>query len=338
MRAFNLFLLFLLSNALLTAQSTIQLPQQPLEGPGGSTYILDSVVMEDFAEFQDGYWLFRPDKIPTAHNSLVVFNHGYGAFNPMIYGAWIKHIVRQGNIIVFPRYQKNLVSPKPKKFTNNAAIGIKSAILHLREKGWLVKEDFHLSIVAHSYGGVVSAGLANDYKEYGIPKPQAIMLCSPGTGPLKGGLLSSYESIEIDTKLLTLISVNDKTVGEKFGRHVFKTSPQLTHSNLLRQFPDRNGDAKITAGHNECYGVDRQFDTGLYNRSTRRALRIEKVDPMDYLGYWKLFDALRSCSQNGTDCNIALGGTEEQASIGEYSDGKKIRPLKVYTNIDELEE
>lgn len=332
-----LFFILLFTQGLLWAQTTIQLPDQPNSGPGGSAYVLDSVVMEDFAKFQDGYWLFRPENITVAHRSLIVFNHGYGAFNPMIYGAWIKHLVRHGNIVVFPRYQKNLVSPKPKHFTKNAAVGIVSAIKHLRQKGWLIKEDFHLSIVAHSYGGVVSVGLANDYKGYGIPKPQVIMICSPGSGPFKGGLLESYENIEADTKLLTIISVNDRTVGEKFGRHVFSTSPQIKHSNLLRQFPDQNGDARITAGHNECYGIDEQFDTGLYNRSTRRAMRIEKLDPMDYNGYWKLFDALRSCDQNGTNCNLALGGTSEQASLGNWSDGKKIRPFKVYTKVSDLE-
>jgi len=303
-----------------------------------AAYVLDSVVMEDFASTPQGYWLFRPAEISSEHESLVIFNHGYGAINPMIYGAWIKHIVRQGNLVVFPRYQKNLVSPKPKKFTGNAAAGIKSAIENLRSKGWLTENDFHLSFVAHSYGGVVSAGLADDYTGYGIPKPNAVMLCSPGSGPFKGGVLEEYKNMDKDLKLLTIISVNDRTVGEKFGRHIFKTSPQVIESNLLRQFPDQNGSEIITAGHNECYGFDRQFDIGLNNRSTRRAKRIEKIDAMDHQIYWKLFDALRTCSESGKNCNIAFGGTVEQASLGNWSDGSKIRPVKVFTEVKELED
>ena len=134
------------------------LPEQPSNGPGGAMYIVDSVVMEDFAKKPQGYWIFRPDQVTTAFKELIVFNHGYGAYNPMIYGAWLKHLVRRGNIIVFPRYQRNVVSPSPKKFIGNAAKGIKDAIVDLRERELLTNEEFHLSLVGHSYGGVISAG------------------------------------------------------------------------------------------------------------------------------------------------------------------------------------
>ena len=312
------------------------IPGQPVSGPGEASYVVDSVIMENFAKKADGYWLFRPEKVDIPLEKLIVFNHGYGAINPMIYGAWIKHLVRKGNIVVFPRYQKDLLSPRPKKFTQNAATGINAAIQLLRSRNMLTNDDFHLSLVGHSYGGVVSAGLANDYKTYEIPKPQVVMLCSPGTGPLKGGLLENYKGIDADTKFLVMTSVNDRTVGEEFGFHVFKTSPQIEASNLIRQFPDNHDGLHITAGHNECYALDSQFDSGLRNVSTKRALRIGKIDPIDYYGYWKLFDALRECSIAVEHCEIALGGGEKQSFLGEWTDKVAIRPLTIYTEINEI--
>ncbi|MEZ4892408.1 MAG: hypothetical protein R2778_05270 [Saprospiraceae bacterium] len=54
----------------------------------------------------DGYWLFEPADPKPDSAEVVVFLHGYGAYNPMAYGKWIKHLVAKGNIVIYPRYQK----------------------------------------------------------------------------------------------------------------------------------------------------------------------------------------------------------------------------------------
>jgi hypothetical protein len=110
-------------------------PGQPTLGPGGSEYVHESVTFYDHAASADGYWLFLPaDPLPDSAE-VVVFLHGYGAYNPMCYGKWIKHLVAKGNIVIYPRYQKNLVWPRPEHFPENAAKGIRDALEHLRKNG-----------------------------------------------------------------------------------------------------------------------------------------------------------------------------------------------------------
>ena len=58
---------------------------------------------------------------------MVVFLHGWFAVNPGFYGAWIDHLVRDGNIVIFPRYQ-NDVGTMPQDFLPNALAAIRDAL------------------------------------------------------------------------------------------------------------------------------------------------------------------------------------------------------------------
>lgn len=311
--------------------SQIEGPLQPETGPGGKEYVHEEVVFQDFAAEEDGYWLFEPASPRPDSAHLVVFIHGYGAINPMVYGQWIKHLVRRGNIVVFPRYQKNLLSPSPKKFAENAAKAIQDALIELDSGKHVRPIRTHLSFVGHSYGGAISAYLSARYQQMQIPQPKALMLCAPGTGPFKGGRLESYENIASDTKLLVIVHEGDRIVGDKLGVQVFETAVNTPQRNLLRQYKDERGEPEIYDGHNHAYALDTLFDAGIRNPSVRRAYRQAEANAMDFNGYWKLFDALLSCARFDERCEYALGNTPEQRHLGEWSDGTPIRELVVKT-------
>ncbi len=325
---FSLFFIW----QLISAQPTnpvITYPQQNATGFGGSNYQFDAVKMSDFAEKPDGYWLFEPEQSTTDTLNVVVFVHGYGAYNPMIYGKWIKHLVKKGNVVIFPRYQRNLFSPTPKKFAKNVAQGIKDALVELQNSQHAPIHKDHFFLVGHSYGGVIISDLCVNYEAFGIPKPLAAQLCAPGTGGLKGGRLASYEGMSDDLNLLIIASKDDPVVGDEFAELVYKTATNTPNRNYIMQYADYHGRPYILAGHNECYSLDEDFDTGIRNVTAKRALRISSLDPLDYNGYWKLFDALMDYSLTGHNKDFCLGNTPEQTQLGEWSDGKTIRPLEV---------
>ncbi len=324
---FSLFILLFVFQ--FSYSQTILPSNQPNCGPGGAEYKHDSLTIYNCAENQDGYWLYEPTNPKPERANVIVFMHGYGAYNPMIYGGWIKHLVLKGNIVIFPRYQKNLFSPSTDKFVENTMKGILDAIKELKTGDHVIPILDNISFVGHSYGGVISANLSVNYKELGIPFPDVLMLCSPGTGPFNGALLDDYSELPTDTKLLVLVSEDDQTVGDKVGILIYESAINVKNRNLLRQFEDNYGKPKITAGHNESYALDEDFDSGVRNVSTRRAKRKGTIDALDYNGYWKLFDALLDCSRNNNNCNIAFGNTPEQRSLGSWSDGTSIKELEV---------
>ncbi len=308
---------------------SITAPDQPLEGPGSSDYPHEKVAQYDFASKPNGYWLYEPAAPKPEKANVIVFVHGYGAYNPMIYGSWIKHLVRKGNTVIFPRYQRNLVSPSPKHFADNVVDAIHDALKMLKTEGHVVPVTDHFSLVGHSYGGVISANLTVYHKRYSIPKPEAVLLVSPGTGPFRGGLLKTYEKIPEDTNLVVMVSDNDRTVGDKIGKLIYKTAIHVKNKNLIRQYPDYYGSENLSAGHDECYAVDKEFDSGVRNFSAKRALKIGHLNTIDFLAYWKIYDALNAYTREGKWKNYALGNTIEQRSMGHWSDGKPVKELEI---------
>lgn len=323
-----LFFFYIISVIPLSGQKLAG-PGQPLSGPGGSDYLCDSVLMYDFAEKPYGYWLFEPagpDRPDSAQ--VIVFIHGYGGFNPMIYGEWIEHLVKKGQIVIFPRYQRNLFFPRPVRFGDHCARAIRDAIAKLKETDHVHPIADYLIIAGHSYGGVVAAELGVNFTSYNIPQPKALLLCAPGSGPFKGGRLKSYADMPADTKLVIMASEGDHVVGDEFARLVFETATNTPERNLIYQYRDSLG---VGAGHNQCYSVNLDYDTGRRNPTARRALNRSRCNSVDYYGYWKILDALVACLDTGDFCRYALGNTLEQRLLGYWSDGRPVRPLEVLT-------
>ncbi len=311
-----------------TTESIIQ-PDQPTSGPGSNNYVHTEINIYDHSASQKGYWMYTPKEVTDEPMNVIVFMHGYGAMNPMIYGGWIKHLVKQNNVVIFPRYQRGILSTHPDDFAGNAAIAIKDAKNELKNDLSINANWDNFSLVGHSYGGVIISNLAVNYSDFDIPKPKAVMLCSPGTGPLKGGRLESYEKMDSDIKLIVMVSDDDYVVGDSFGKLVFNSAQNVINRNFIRQHKDSHGTPRIGADHNQSYAVDKELDSGYRNVTTKRALRISKIDAIDYNGYWKLFDALQHCAFNDTYCNFAFGNTPEQSSLGNWSDGTPIHKLEI---------
>lgn len=308
---------------------------QPTCGPGGSEYLHDEVNFQNFAEEADGYWLFEPQQPQPDSGHVVVFFHGYGAYNPMAYGQWIQHLVRKGNIVIFPRYQESMMSPLPSGYADNAATAIKNALRELSTGNHVRPKGGNLAFVGHSFGGAILSNLAVNYKAFGIPKPSVAMLCSPGTGWVSMGTLDSYEGMPADIKLLVTISENDRIVGDEFGLRVFNEAKNVTDKNLIRQFRDVHGDDYVSAQHNEVYCLLMDYDSGHRSPSARRSMRISRTNAIDYYGYWKWLDALLECSRNGDYCEFALGDTPEQRSLGCWEDGEPRKEVQVFTKVVE---
>jgi hypothetical protein len=305
-------------------------PGQPVTGPGGAEYLHQSVAFYDSAATADGYWLFEPADPKPDSAEVVVFMHGYGAYNPMAYGKWIKHLVAKGNIVIYPRYQKNLVWPRPDAFPKNAAIGIKNALKTLHKEGHVRPRTEKMSYIAHSYGGVISANLGVRWQRYGLPKPVGMLLCEPGSGPFKGARLDGYADLPADLQLIVVVGEDDYVVGEEFGRLVFETAVNTPMRNLIVQRRDvSQGRRRVLATHSEPYCYDLDFDNGVRNYTANRVLMSSRLNEVDFNCYWKLGDALLNHTRFGTDYAYAFGNSAQQRFMGLWPDGSPIRPLDV---------
>jgi predicted esterase len=287
------------------------------------------VAFYDAAARADGYWLFEPADPKPDSAEVVVFMHGYGAYNPMAYGKWIKHLVAKGNIVIFPRYQKNLVWPRADAFPENAAIAIKNALEALQTDGHVRPITEKVSYIGHSYGGVICANLGVHWQKFGIPKPASMLLCEPGSGPLKGARLLRYDKLPADLKLLVVVGEDDYVVGDEFGRLVFQTAVHTSERNLVIQRRSTDGHRWILATHSEPYSFDMDFDTGVRNYTAQRVFMTSRLNEVDFNCYWKFGDALMDYVRHGQNREVAFGNTPEQRYLGRWENGKPIRELDV---------
>ena len=83
---------------------------------------------------------------------VVLFLHGWGATEPRFYRGWVEHLAREGNAVIYPRYQDSVAEP-PTQVLGNALVGVRIAL------GELDEEPDSLVVAGHSAGG----GLAADY-------------------------------------------------------------------------------------------------------------------------------------------------------------------------------
>ncbi len=344
-------------------------PEQPASGPGGTDYRHAGVTKNVYGEGADQYWIFTPAGPAPKSAPLIVFNHGWGATNPKVYGAWIKHLVRRGNIVIYPAYQEPGKWRYPTgRITPNAVRAVKNAIKRLQREGRVKPELDKFAIVGHSAGGQVSANMAASAASAGLPEPKAIMCVQPGKSwsrIKKTAIpLADLSTIPESTLLLVVAGDKDKIVRDIDAKRIFKESSQIPPANkdFIIMVSDAHGKPALTANHFAPVAVDKDYDSGEKKESGKRdgpllsrlrerlKARLRKrreagnnnfpdfanspqsVNALDYYGFWKLFDGLYEAAFYARNREYALGNTPRQRFMGKWSDGTPVKPLIVSDN------
>ena len=70
----------------------------------------------------------HPAATSTAGCPSSIFLHGWGATRPRYYRPWLEHLAREGNAVIYPRYQESVVEPPPQVLGNVlAGVRLRSA-------------------------------------------------------------------------------------------------------------------------------------------------------------------------------------------------------------------
>jgi len=319
MRAIPAILAALAATALAGAPSP---PGQPKTGPGGADYRHAKVVKHVFGQGVGQVWVFEPDEPRPETAPVVVFNHGWMALVPQVYRAWIDHLVRRGNIVVYPRYQDGPLT-MPWTFLRSAVGAVKHALAQIEGEGHVRPDRERFAIVGHSAGGALSADMAAVAAKEGLPKPRAVMVVQPGRG-MRGRRSRFFPAADLskvpaDTLVLVVVGEDDRVVGDGEGKAIFAAIAHIPAEN--RDFvvvrTDRHGAPPLVADHlSPCCPAG--------GRGRRQV-----IDAIDFYAYWRLLDALTTAAFHGRNRDVALGNTAEQRSMGTWSDGTPVKELVV---------
>lgn len=296
---------------------TISPPAQPATGPGGADQPWAAVrsTKHSFGNAALDYWIFAPEgwqgsgQAP-ASAPLVVFLHGWLGYNPVFYEDWINHLVRAGNIVIFPCYQAGPTTP-PATFTTNALTSIHDALRHLRHAPVKPAVSQGMILVSHSWGGPIAANIANRWSRERLPRPRALLLAEP----FGRSLDPSLSGIPATTTIDCVVGDADTTVGRTGCDAIWERIQQSSNHDYIWMFGDSHGTPGLVADH--------RAPTSNTTRS--------RLDALDWYGFWKLADALRDCTINATHCDQATGATTAESYMGDWSDGVPVHPLSIST-------
>jgi pimeloyl-ACP methyl ester carboxylesterase len=308
-------------------QNSITGPSQPESGPGGSAYPHRSVDERSYGEGDLQYWLLEPADPKPQSAPVVIFNHGWGAMSPHSYRAWLFHIARRGNIVIYPRYQGSFRTP-PAEMSSNAIAATKIALKQLQtEQGHVRPQLDKVSVLGHSAGGNIAARMAARAASSDLPVMRAVMCVEPGKswGP-KPIPLDEISAMPSSTLLLTVVGDRDNVVKDIDAKRIINESVHVPaeNKNFVRMISDEYGSPALTANHFSPVASA----GGLMASRDSAGGRSENA--LDYFGTWKLFDALEDAAIFGKNRDYALGNTPHQKYMGKWSDGVPIKELEVH--------
>jgi acetyl esterase/lipase len=228
---------------------------QPARGPGGAEYLHREVVAAAHGKGATQYWLFEPAAPVPKTAPVVVFLHGWGAMSPEPYRAWIEHLVRRGNLVIYPAYQADFFTPVG-EFTPNAITAVTHALEFLRSATAHVAADAkRFALVGHSMGGVLCANVAARAQRSGLPAVQAFMSVQPGKTwlvPRRAAIaLDDLTQIPASTLILTIASDRDRLARDTDAKRIYLETTQVPpqNKNFVLIVSDSHGSPPLEAHH-----------------------------------------------------------------------------------------
>ncbi len=307
-------------------------PGQPRSGPGGSDGPNGDWIVSQGGTGDDAWYVFQPTSPRPARAPLVIMLHGYFEFSgyDSLY-QFIRHEVRDGNVVVYPRWQTSITAPCPGPYNiepciTSALHGISAAIawLHADPANRVQPQLDKTSYFGFSFGGIIAADLANRYAALQLPEPKVLFLAEPHDGGLAGAGEPALDASLAGIPSTTLVNCLDGDHGvlSEAGKSQSSCNavlPKLAqipdaHKDILLASSDAHGEPNIIADHVMC---------------AASAGDPVSLDALDYFACWKILDALRDCGLSGTNCAYALGDTPQHRSMGQWSDGVPVRPLRI---------
>ncbi len=330
-RAVALAGLLALTLAGAAARAAATQPSQPASGPGGSDYAHAGWRVSPGGSGADAWYVFEPAGPRPRRAPVAVVMHGYYEYaGYRQLRAFIRHTVRKGSIVVYPRWQTAIATPCPGPFDaepclRSSAAGIRGALAYLRASRRRVQPDIsRASYFGFSFGGILTANLANRYRSLRLPQPRAIFLDDPHDGGLAGAgepalddsLAGIPASVRIECHSGAGGVLAEAGNANSSCNAVFPKLARIPARNkdLVLTHTDAHGQPALSSAHGVCAG-----GPGFGGQP----------DAYDWNFCWKVWDALRSCATAGRDCRYALGAAPAHRALGRWSDGVAVTPLTV---------
>ncbi|CAN5751275.1 alpha/beta hydrolase fold domain-containing protein [soil metagenome] len=314
------------STAAAPAGAEVTQPPQPTSGPGSSDLAHRGWKVSSGGIGADAWYVFEPTSPRPRSAPLAVVLHGYYEFDgyASMYEL-IRHTVLGGSVVIYPRWQIDVAAPCPgpidvEPCVQSSVAGIRGALDFLAADPTRVQPDLaRTSYLGFSFGGILTANLANRWDPLDLPEPKAIFLDDPHDGGIDGpgepALDDSMTGIPA-TVLLECHQGAEGVIAEDPTGGCNALFRKLGHipaagKAIVSTVPDAHGLPALSSRHGVC------------------AARKGEADAYDWNFCWKVWDDLRSAVRAGEPPAVAIGDSAAHTGNGRWSDGTPIAPLAV---------
>lgn len=313
----KLFFIILLSVLLFPVHAQIKGPILPINsgyGSGGSySAAVDSIVNPMWPLDPIYTWVYHPSN-STGRHPVVFFCHGFGAINPIVYDAYIRHIVSLGYTVVYPAYPA-IATTNFEGLYDIMFNGFCQAVSQYGE----YMDTTKLGIVGHSFGAGAASSMTLRCQTKGWGNNSRFMLLH-APWYVFDVAQSQLRSFPDNCKLLVQVYEEDRTNDHRMAVDLFNTiSIPASEKDFMMVYSDSS-----TVFNYKLQAVHGTPVANLYS------IGYNCIDGLDYYGTWRLFDALADYSFNNNQSakNVALGnGSTEQIDFGTWP-SPELRPVK----------
>jgi dienelactone hydrolase len=333
-------------------------PKQPGQGPGGSDYAASDVAKRVVGTASAATYVFHAAGPAKEPRPVVVLLHSWGAANPGLYGGWIEHLARKGNLVLFPRFQEPNRT-RPIDATGNAATLIRTALDALAEDPEAKPDLKRVAYIGHLAGAPIALNLAANAKQDGLPAPKLVFAVMPGgiasDEKSRGILLRDLSGIPASTLLITMTGDREHLPADRAARRIMTEASNVpgTRKLFMRAGSDDHGYPALTAtlaspgSKKDAYDASAiklppdppkdpkqkntwrwSADMSLTGEQTvlTAQLASNPTDTLDYLAFWKTFDMAAAAAFAGTDA-ASLRREARFVDMESWSDGWPVRRL-----------
>ena len=337
-------------------------PSQPAKGAGGSDYAINVVAKRGLGQAAAPVYVFHAAEDAKSPRPVVVILPAWGVVNPSIYGGWIEHLARRGNLVIFPRYQE-VSRTRPADATGFAAEMIRDTLAALADDPQARPDKTRVAFLGHLAGTGVAANLAALADGETLPEPKLVFALMPGgiasDAKSRGIPLADLSEIGEETLFVTMVGDRDHLPSQRQAQRLLKAASEIPPERKLfmRALSDDHGFPTLTAtlaspgSPKDDYDAakikvpaDPPNDPKVQRRvrqkwSADMALTGEQsvlvsqmssnmTDTLDWLAYWRTFDRLMETAFAGRDAK-ALRDDPTLADMGQWSDGWPVRRISV---------
>ena len=168
-----------------------------------------------------------------AERATVVLYHGWTDLTPDGYLPWIRHLTGTGVTVVFPRYQRSVLS-LPGTMLADAEAATRAGLAEAPPQGPVIAAGYSL-------GGGYAVVYAANAAAWSLPEPAAVYAVFPAMPPV---VPDPFGAVPDATSVTMLVGADDAVVGDGGARDL--AAAIAPHPASVREVPTT---AALTADH-----------------------------------------------------------------------------------------